>query len=113
MKIDQVKFLELHIETVLQQHPKQLKVMGTCLRLIFKDFIYTGDTEVLQPRQDINNVFPKQFGISGLLETLITPDELCGIILSFAFSNLSVRLFRRMLHCCFAAKLLKCFVGKG
>lgn len=36
----------------------------------------------------VSNVFSNKFGISGLVETLITPDKLCGLF-GFCFSGLS------------------------
>lgn len=69
-------------------------------------------------------LFSEQCGISGLLKTLIMPDELYWaiiyIILFGFFSNVFIlcfkrsqhllQLFRKMLKLCFAVKLQKCFL---
>ena len=65
-----------------------------------------------------NTVFSNQFGMSGLPEAWITPDELCGDVLCFLFclfiqlSFTFIQLFqllRTMLQHCFAVMLQKCF----
>ena len=44
-------------------------------KLIWKDVMFTLDTS-LRLSEGFNHVFSNYFGISGLLETLITADEL-------------------------------------
>ena len=62
--------------------------------------------------KSFNNDFSNQFGISGLLETWITPDKLYGAMFYFSFgSSLNLlQLFRRVLQRSFTVKPQKCFV---